>query len=378
MAITIVWEAKLRKFFLISAMLVASSFACVAFSGAAEAQSGAPLANSCRDYGVKMQFICGVHNAEDLAQVPGTSWIIGSGLATPGQPGSGGLVIVDTRSHTAAKAVINVAANPQPPFLGCPGPLNLSAFSAHGLNISRLAAGRLRLFVVGHGGREATEIFDVATQGSSAPKITWTGCIPAPPDSSYMNAVVGLADGRVISSQFLFGQAQMKDIFQAKITGAVYIWSPGGEYKMLPGTELAGANGVAVTPDDKYLFVAATGTGVVSRYELADTQKTPTIIHTGFRTDNIHWGPNGRLLLAGPAFRGTVLDPSCDPVVSSACAGGTPVVAELNPVTLKLKEIYHGPAEPDLQYLSTGIIVGNTLWFGTYAADHIGYADLKH
>lgn len=35
---------------------------------------------SCTAAG-NLKFICGVYNAEDLVQVPGTKWIIGSGFA---------------------------------------------------------------------------------------------------------------------------------------------------------------------------------------------------------------------------------------------------------------------------------------------------------
>ena len=323
-----------------------------------------------------MHFICGVNNAEDLVLIPRSEWIIGSGLAAPDQPGSGGLVLINAQTHVATKATLKIAGELSSPFTRCPGPLDPAAFSAHGLNIRETAPGRSRLFVVGHGGREATEIFDVTSRANAMPTIEWVGCIPAPPNNSYMNAVVGLHDGTIISTQFLSGTAKLQDIFKGKVTGAVYIWRPGGNYEMLHGTELAGANGVEITPDEKQLFVAVTGTGVVLRYDLANMDKPPVSIQTHFRTDNLRWAPDGKLLLAGPAFRGPAFDPSCDPMAGS-CGGGVPVVASLDPRSLAVHEIYHGPAEPDFKFISTGLIVGNTLWFGTHTADRIGYVELK-
>lgn len=358
---------------LLASMLLASSIFSMTASESAPAQAKAPADQSCNSHGVKLRFICGIYNAEDLVQVPDSDWIIGSGLATDDRPGSGGLVVIDGHSHIAAKAAIDIDAKPQDPFLACPGPLKLVEFSAHGLNILPLAPGRSRLFVVGHGGREAIEIFDVIHRDGGAPQITWKGCILAPPDGA-MNAVVGLVDGRIISTQFTSGQYTIEDVLQGTKTGAVYVWKPGSEFERLRGTELPGPNGVEVTPDGKYLFVAVTGTSSVLRYELADTQKAPVALLTrDFRTDNVRWGPNGRLLLAGPARAA-----NCDLHALLTCIAGAPVVGALDPTSLKLTDVYRGPPEPFFQYLSAGLIVGNTLWLGSFMADRVGYVESKN
>jgi hypothetical protein len=212
------------------------------------------------------------------------------------------------------------------------------------------------------------EVFDVAA-GKGAPTITWAGCVPTIANGQ-MNSVVGLPDGRIISTLFYQAPFTMGDALQGKNTGAVYVWKPGGAFEKLPGTELPGANGVEVSRDRKYLFVAVTGTSSVMRYELADTAKAPMAIKTDFRTDNLRWGPDNKLLLAGPG-----VDPDCKAGPGVRCLG-TPVVGALDPATMKLSIVYRGPPEPAFQGLSSALIVGKTLWLGSYMTDRVAYTAL--
>lgn len=321
----------------------------------------------CTGHGVKLSFICDVNNPEDLVQVPGVDWIIASNFANAQRPGSGGLTLIDPASRKATRVAIG-AGKAAAPFDRCPGPLDFSKFSAHGLNIRSLSIGKARLLVVGHGGREAIEVFDVAS-GKGAPTMTWAGCIPSPAGAN-MNSVTQLSDGRVIVSDFVHAPLTMGDALQGKNTGAVYAWKPGGAFEKLPGTDLPGPNGIEVTPDRKYLFLAVTGASSVLRFELADTAKPPQAIKTDFRTDNLRWGPGGKLLLAGP---GT--DPNCKPGPGVRCFG-TAVVGALDPGTMKLTEVIRTPPEPGFQGTSSGLIVGKTVWLGSYMADRVAYAGL--
>jgi sugar lactone lactonase YvrE len=334
-----------------------------------QAQPAAPPAPpACSAAGVKASFICGMRNPEDLVQIPGSNWIIGSGLAVANQSGSGGLILIDAEKKTAARVSLNPASKPKAQFAACPGPLDGQKFSAHGLSILQQGRGKARLFVVGHGGREAIEVFDVAMSKGS-PLLEWVGCVPAPAGAQ-MNSVVGLADGRIVATDFYHAPFTMGDALQGKNTGAVFAWKPGSAFTKLAGTDLPGPNGVEVSRDRKYLFVAVTGTSSVMRYDFADTSKAPQAIKTDFRTDNLRWGPDGKLLLAGP---GT--DANCKPGPGVRCFG-TPVVGALDPSTMKLTEVYRGPPEPGFQGLSSALVVGKTLWLGSYMSDRVAYVGL--
>jgi len=137
------------------------------------AAAGAPA--PCN--GVAVKFICGVRNPEDLVQVPGTNWIIGSGMSVTNQAGSGGLILIDDAQHTAVRLPAPFG-HARKPFTGCSSPPDVVTFSAHGLNIRPAGRGKSTLYVVGHGAREAIEVFDVVTT-KGAPSVTWAGCVMA-------------------------------------------------------------------------------------------------------------------------------------------------------------------------------------------------------
>jgi hypothetical protein len=341
--------------------------ALVAAAGAAPTMVPAqPAATAACTPGAKLQFICGVRNPEDLVQIPRSDWIIGSGLSVANAPGTGGLIIIDGKTRTATKAVLQLGGPALKPFDACPGPVDPTRFSAHGLNL--LAQGRGRLFVVGHGAREAIEVFSISQPRGRPPQLQWIGCIPAPQGANF-NSVAALSDGRVIATDFYHAPLTMGDALAGRNTGAVYAWKPGGAFQKLPGTELPGPNGVEVTPDKRYLFVAVTGSSSTMRYELADTTKPPAVIKTDFRTDNLRWGQDGRLLLAGPGA-----DPACRPGPGVRCPMAS-VVGALDPRTMKL-DILLQTAEPAFQGLSSALIVGKTLWLGSYTADRAAYTSL--
>jgi len=317
--------------------------------------------------GAAVQFICGQRNVEDLVQVPGTDWIIGSGLAVTNQAGSGGMIMIDRKAHTAVRLPAP-QGKARAPFTACSSPPPVANFSAHGMNIRLNGRGKAVLYVVSHGDREAIEVFDVAnTRG--APSVTWAGCVMAPAGAQ-LNSVAALADGRLIASDYSHTVLPGQPPLVAPNTGAVYLWKPGGTFEKLPGTDLPRANGIEVTPDGKYFFVAVTGTSAIMRYELADTTKTPWSKVLPWRTDNVRWGPDGKLLLAGPGA-----DPGCTPTPQARCPMVIGVGA-LDPATLTVTDVKRGPAEPAFQGLSSALIVGNELWLGSYMSDKVAYATL--
>jgi hypothetical protein len=338
------------------AMLGALGGAALAF-----AQQPPAASSSCAP-GPKLSYICGMRAPEDLVQVPGTDWIVASGLANAQQPGSGGLYLIDANRKTAQKVALPATGTARAPYDKCPGPLDPQRLSAHGLNIRAQGPGRAHLFVVGHGGREAIEVFEVAA-GAGPPSLTWIGCIPAPA-GAYMNSVTTLADGRVLATNFYNAPKTMQNALAGEDTGWVMQWKPGGQFEKLGGTDLPGPNGIEVSPDLKSLFVAVTGTSQVLRYDFSDTWKAPTFIRPNLRADNLRWAPDGRLLLAGPG-----------PAPGGA-SGTAPAVVALDPATLKTTDVLRIPPDPNFPGHAAALVVGKTLWLGTYNGDRVAYAPL--
>ena len=315
-----------------------------------------------------LQFVCGLPAPEDLVQVPGTDWIIASsipGLLNPEESADGYLSLINSATHTATKIVISVNDTARAPFDACSAPPNPSNFTAHGLNIRHEANGTSTLFAVGHGEREATEVFEVDASAQT-PELSWIGCVPAV-EGAFNNAVVGLLDGRILVTDFLHGGTTLEDLNTGQITGAVYQWTPGGTFEKLPGTDLSGPNGLEVTSDLRYMFVAS-GSSLL-RFELADTNKPPTVIDLDSQTDNLRWTADGQLLLAG-----SKPDPNCAP--DDPSCPQTLIVKSLDPDTLDLTTLFDISGESSFPALSSALVVNDSLWLGSYTGDRVVYTQL--
>jgi hypothetical protein len=343
-------------------MLLTTLAMAVAVAGGAAAGSSCPAAGG-------MRFICGVLNPEDLVQVPGSNWIIASGMADAAKPGSGALTLIDATRAAAVRLYPSRQAmvKPSKVYGDCFGPPDADRFSAHGLNIRSDGPGRATLFVINHG-REAVEVFAVDTR-KHIPTLAWLGCVRAPV-GAFFNSVAGLKDGRILATNFFQAPMTMQDLRSGKNTGAVYAWAPEGRFEKLPGTDAPGPNGIEVTPDMAWVFVAATGNKTLTRYDLAATDKAPWTMKLSFAADNLRWGPDGKLLAAGPGDA-----PDCKPAPGARCPQPG-VIAALDPKTLTLSPVKTTAPEPAFQGLSSALIVGRTLWLGSHSADRVAYLPL--
>jgi hypothetical protein len=92
-----------------------------------------------------LSFVCGPIAVEDLVRVPGTHWIIGSGMVQ--QNGPGRLHLID--SAKKAWEVFYPGPNPQneldsKSYALCPGPPDGKTFGAHGIAITTTGTGSPR------------------------------------------------------------------------------------------------------------------------------------------------------------------------------------------------------------------------------------------
>src|ERR1700730_10499215 len=93
--------------------------------------------------------VCGTQNPEDLVLIPGTRWLIASGMKE-----GAGLKLVDTDAKTAQFFYTGQPAQQRPDktlFPNCPAPPDAKTFNAHGLYLRRAeGAGIYKLYVVSH------------------------------------------------------------------------------------------------------------------------------------------------------------------------------------------------------------------------------------
>jgi sugar lactone lactonase YvrE len=329
--------------------------------------SGAALAaDNCAPFG-DLHYVCGPSGVEDLVQIEGTRWVIGSGLAEP--KAGGHLNLIDTESKRWEEAYPAVTATNEPDakhFPDCVKPPEPAVFSVHGIALRRTGRDRYQLLAVNHGGREAIEFFDVAMRDDK-PTFSWVGCVLAPPDSS-LNSLATRADGGFIATQFYTpSKGGIATILTGAVTGGLLEWSPGKVMTPIPGTDVSGANGIALSNDGKVIHVAAWGSREIVRFERRGSRLRKTSVRVDFAPDNLRWARDGQLLVAGQKF--VVRDGL------PATVDGWKVM-RIAPATLKLTSVYEADGKGPLQGVAVAIEVGSNLWVGPYRGDRIGYVTL--
>ena len=323
-------------------------------------------------------FVCGPRNAEDLVLVPGTRWIIASGMAA-----DAAIYLIDSRQKTWTElypADAPRAEQDMKVYGACPGSPDPNGFVTHGLNLRAGTDGHSTLYVVGHGGREAIEVFDVNASGES-PVLTWTGCVLTP-DSMEANSVASLGNGSLLITIPLHTGIPIGDALAGKSTGGVYEWSPGDAgFSMVQGTELPYANGIEVSDDGQEFYVVSSGLFTVSAYSNSNPARLLRSSKPfAFVPDNLHMGSDGKLLTAGL----NVLDPDCGDVPRSSefdleefasCPRPFTVLA-IDPQSMEGKVLASGPANKHFSNITMALPAGNELWIGTFGGDRIGYRSL--
>jgi len=320
-----------------------------------------------------LQFVCGPKNAEDLVLVPGSHWIISSGLAE-----GASFYQIDSRNGAWRPLAFDVKADPA--FAGCAAPPAVATFHSHGLSIRESGRGISRLHVVGHGARESIEIFDV-TVGANGPSVTWKGCVLMP-DGLAANSVAAFADGTIIATVLLMPGKSFLDSVMKRPTGAVYVWKPGSKgFVPVAGTELPGNNGIEVAADGREFYVVSSGLQTVVAFshsnparKLRSTQPLP------FTPDNVHRGSDGRLYTGGMANDvpecGGVPGPEHDLARLASCPRGS-MGAAIDARTFEHEIIIATPAVPVFSNATMVLPVGQQVWMGTFSGDRIARGALR-
>jgi len=316
------------------------------------------------------QFICGPSAVEDLVAVPGTQWIIGSGMVQGKTAGK--LHLIDAGKKTwevlyPSPSSHNVLDTNS--FPSCPDAPDPDTFGAHGIAISRDGSRNPLVLAVNHG-REAIEVFRLNTAGTR-PAIRWVGCVPMG-ERNFINSVVVLPDGGFAATKFYDPKAPggFGSIFAGGTTGGILEWHRKSGVKPLAGTDVAGANGIEVSKDGKVIYVSAWGSQEVVRFSHGKGSLKKDVVKIGFCPDNLRWAPDGKLLIAGQN-------------TMPGGQGGFPrfkgwTVVKLDPETLKFAEIAKEDGKlPQFQNISAALEFDKLLWLGQFSGNRIGYTPLK-
>jgi hypothetical protein len=306
-----------------------------------------------------LEFVCGVQNAEDIVQVGTTEWLLASNLAGPDEPGAGVIYLIDSEERVAEEAFPGespVLRHDATMYPDCPS-IDLDHLEVHGLALRETAPGTFRLYATTHGSVEAIQAWELDATGEK-PQLTWIGCVPLP-DGMFANAVAILSDGGFVSTKFYDTNGPSPNVLleRGEVTGEVYEWHPGGPVTAIPNTELSGANGIELSADERYLYVAAYGSREIVRFDRGSNPAPRMSTAVDIAPDNLRWTQDGMLLTAGV----------------NATAGTGWSVLEIDPSNLTATNVASFTRDAELQNASTALAVGDEVWIGTWRGDRVGY-----
>jgi hypothetical protein len=312
----------------------------------------------------QIRFICGVVSPEDLVAVPGGEWVVASGYVR------GGVHLVNTR--TLATTQVFPASPPRERldrqrYASCPGPVDPGEnekLSAHGLAIAPGSSSVHTVYLVHHGFRESIEVFELDAR-QSPPAFTWIGCVIAPGTAAF-NSVTPLAGGGFAATN---PNRRVKPPNPDPAnTGEVWEWQPTDGFRVIPGSEGHGPNGIEASPDGRWLYVNLWPARQVMRLSRGQTPVVKDVLEVDFQPDNIRWQPDGTLLAAGHG------GPDVKSVIAclwKVCADAASVVARVDPKAWTVREIIRYPANRKFFSSTAALQVGKDIWLGTITGDRI-------
>jgi hypothetical protein len=309
---------------------------------------------------VALKLICGHASPEDLVVVPGEEWVVASAFTPPG-----GINLIRVRDRATVRGYPAGFARrrlEEKRYPGCPGPPDISGdatFTTHGLWLQPGTSTVHTLYVVAHGSRESIEVFEIDTKPTT-PVLTWIGCAIAP-EPIGLNSVRGLPDGGFIATNFIARNRtpeQRLRMLDGEKNGELWEWHAAGGWKKVPGSEAAGANGIEISNDGRWYYVAAWGSQSFFRLSRGSASPARDEIRLGFRVDNIRWSKDGSLYAVGQT--GVREDPDT-----------SSVIVKINPETLAVREVWRRPDDATFRFGTVAVEVGNELWIGTYQGDRI-------
>jgi sugar lactone lactonase YvrE len=304
-------------------------------------------------------FVEGVWNPEDMVDLPGTSWIVISGMRSARRPGC--LFVVDSVRETIANKLRWEAASEV---------ARMDIFDPHGIAARRLGDERFELLVVDHGGGEAIDRLELELRDGSP--IVVAGDRITQPDGTSANAIAYMPDGGfVMTSMFDPTDAETLSKFaRAETTGQVWRWSPGGGWSRFGELRISGANGIAASADGSSVIVCEWAARRV--WQLTSDGRPVKGMQTDFLPDNLRWTADGHLLLAGQIGRAEAVF-GCE-ARGERCPLAFKVV-RVDPANLEVQPLIAmdeaQTAEIGFGGATGAIKVGGNIWVGSFTGERI-------
>lgn len=194
------------------------------------------------------------------------------------------------------------------------------------------------------------------------------------------NSVAAFSDGTIIATVPQRPGTTDVQRLRGEPTGDVMEWKPGTDaFRVLPGTSLAGNNGIEISLDETEFYVVSFGAHTIVAFSRRDP-RTPLrqSVAPGFMPDNLRRSGD-RLIAAGPMYDepacgGTRLAVVDNPVLTNCHRGF--VIAQLEPRTMAWTVLAYAEPNPARSRVATGVLVGETVWIGAATSDAIAFRPL--
>jgi sugar lactone lactonase YvrE len=329
---------------------------------------GAALAQdaSCPDSG-GLGYVCGVNNPEDLLRVEGTPFVLTGNYGTAAEHERGGFYSVDKRNREVRDLPLDFSGSPAEEYRSCPGPPNAELFSSHGIDMTGEGATAERtVYAVNHGGRESIEVFRLQADDEGL-RLRWIGCALLP--SGYeANSVAALPAGGFVTTVPTRSEMELLNAGLGQPTGVVLRWSRAEGWRPLEGVRLSLPNGILVSPDGAWLYVAAYTEQSVAKVSLATGATTK--VKVPFNPDNLRWAPDGQIFATGQDVAPAVMQLTCVQSDTETCEIPTGV-AMIDPTSLRATELFRHPGDEHFGAGTSSIVVGDELWIGSTRAQRL-------
>jgi hypothetical protein len=323
------------------------------------------------------EFVCGVVNVEQLINIDGTRWAVGSsaegGSATPAPLY---FLNLDTQEATPLDPAAVTMAQDKAAYPDCPGPADFTNLQSLGVDYEKVN-GRDTLTVISHGGKLTIQVFDMTLTGSSVPQLTWIGCVMPPDEHFWPDAVATLPDGGMLVTS-LFDPVDpnyVAALNSGQPYGMLAEWHANSGWKEVYPNTLAGPNGVILSKDYNTIYVANWSGKRVTRIDRSTGEIAN--VDLGMLVDNLAWNQDGTKILAGG---------QTDTIEQGfACSGSAAIncninfaIYEIDPTTME-KKLIIGPTVLGVMGAGTGALEdGHTIWVTSYRSDRIARINTPH
>jgi len=334
-----------------AALIIAAPMAAVGFAQTGSAPSAALSPQICGTEGVE-RFLCGPSRPEDLYAIPKTNWIVASSIG-------GGIHLIDARKKTTVQIYPSATAKDRldktryPTCQAAPDADEKHSFSTLGLAMRLGTAGVHTLYAIRYPNVSRVHAFELDVRGQT-PSATWTGCVEAP-EGILLNSLVPMPDGGFLATHFFErgpnSAAARERAAAGEITGWLVRWHARTGWVKVDGSDTSGPNGIELSRDGQSVYISEWGRSSFLRMSLRGTPRRESV-QLPFRPDNVHWGPDGMLLVGGA----TETESN---------------VVEIDPRTLKVKEILRRPDTALFFHASVAVEVDDEIWLGTARGDRI-------